>query len=205
MKKFILSLSLIVAFTVDTVYQRTGGQVLAFLGRDGARPRVIGANLKTSSSLALAQSQTTVAPPAPTTPVAVPATVVAEPITSPKPVAAKPTPPAPMVPVRPMPMMPAAPPRGPYRDGTYTGSVADAYYGNVQVQATIQNGFITDVQFLDYPQDRGTSIYINSQATPLLRQEAIQTQNAQVDTVSGATETSGAFRQSLGSALSQAS
>lgn len=95
-------------------------------------------------------------------------------------------------------------PTGLYKDGTYTGSVADAYYGNVQVQVTVQGGAISNVQFLDYPHDRSTSNYINSQATPLLAQEAIQTQNAQVDIVSGATETSLAFRESLASALTQA-
>src|SRR5574337_343823 len=38
-----------------------------------------------------------------------------------------------------------------YRDGQFTGDTADAYWGNVEVQATIQDGKITDVQFLDYP------------------------------------------------------
>lgn len=95
-------------------------------------------------------------------------------------------------------------PIGQYKDGSYTGSVADAYYGYVQVRAVISGGKITDVQFLDYPQDRNTSRYINSQAMPYLTQEAIQVQNANVDTVSGATETSRAFRESLASALSKA-
>lgn len=91
-----------------------------------------------------------------------------------------------------------------YKDGTYTGSVADAFYGNVQVKVVIQAGKITDVQFLDYPHDRGTSIEINTQAMPYLKQEAIQAQSAQVDIVSGATQTSQAFRESLSYALSQA-
>lgn len=91
-----------------------------------------------------------------------------------------------------------------YKDGSYTGSVADAFYGNIQVQAVIQNGKITDVQFLQYPNDRRTSIQINTQAMPYLKQEAIAAQNANVDTISGATDTSMAFRQSFASALSQA-
>lgn len=91
-----------------------------------------------------------------------------------------------------------------YKDGQYTGSVADAYYGNVQVQVTIAGGKLTKVNFLQYPSDRSTSRAINSQAVPYLQQEAIQAQSAQVDTVSGATYTSEAFVQSLGSALSQA-
>ncbi len=91
-----------------------------------------------------------------------------------------------------------------YKDGTYTGSEADAYYGLVQVQAVIQNGKITDVTFLEYPNHRSTSVRINQQAVPWLQQEAIQAQSAQVDLISGATLTSQAFVQSLQSALSAA-
>jgi uncharacterized protein with FMN-binding domain len=93
---------------------------------------------------------------------------------------------------------------GIYTDGTYTGGTADAYYGNIQVQAIIQNGQIADVQFLQYPNDRGTSIRINGAAMPILKSEAISAQNANVDIVSGATDSSQAFIQSLGSALAQA-
>lgn len=91
-----------------------------------------------------------------------------------------------------------------YKDGTYVGSSADAYYGNVQVQVIIKSGRIANVKFMDYPRDRGTSVEINSQAMPMLMTEAMQTQNAQVNGVSGATETSRAFRESLASALTQA-
>jgi uncharacterized protein with FMN-binding domain len=94
--------------------------------------------------------------------------------------------------------------QGLYRDGVYTGGVADAFYGNIQVQATIRGGKITDVVFLQYPNDRNRSIDINSQAMPYLKQEAITAQSANVDIVSGATATSQAFIASLGSALSQA-
>lgn len=93
---------------------------------------------------------------------------------------------------------------GLYRDGTYTGQSADAYYGNVQVQVTVANAQITDVRFLDYPSDRRTSEEINQQAMPYLRAEAIQTQSAPVDSVSGATYTSQAFNESFASALAQA-
>lgn len=99
---------------------------------------------------------------------------------------------------------PTSTPSGRYKNGTYTGNIADAFYGNVQVQVTISGGQIADVQFLQYPNDRSTSRMINSQAMPLLKQEAIQAQSAQVDGVSGATATSGAFIQSLTSALQQA-
>jgi uncharacterized protein with FMN-binding domain len=91
-----------------------------------------------------------------------------------------------------------------FKDGSYTGPVTDAFYGNIQVQTTISGGKITNLVFLDYPKDRSESEEINSQAMPLLKQEAISAQNANVDIVSGATQTSEAFKQSLASALSKA-
>lgn len=91
-----------------------------------------------------------------------------------------------------------------YKNGVYVGDITDAYYGNVQVQATISGGQITDIQFLSYPNDRQRSIMINSMAMPILKSEAIQSQNANVDTVSGATDTSQAFIASLTSALTKA-
>lgn len=88
-----------------------------------------------------------------------------------------------------------------YKDGQYTGTAADAYYGNIQVQATVQGGKLTDVQFLQYPSEQHNSVEINSQAMPLLKQEAIQAQSAHVNTITGATDTSQAFVQSLSAAL----
>ncbi len=94
--------------------------------------------------------------------------------------------------------------QGTYKDGTYTGNTEDAFYGNVQIQVTISNGKITDVQFLQYPNDRRESMQISNYAMPSLKQEAIQAQIANVDIVTGATQTSQAFIDSLTSALSQA-
>ncbi|MGA7608272.1 MAG: FMN-binding protein [Anaerolineales bacterium] len=91
-----------------------------------------------------------------------------------------------------------------YKDGTYTGSTVDVNYGLVEVQATIQNGKIAQVQFLQYPSDRRTSQHINAIAMPYLQQEAIQVQSANVDIVSGATLTSEGFQRSLQSALANA-
>jgi uncharacterized protein with FMN-binding domain len=99
---------------------------------------------------------------------------------------------------------PTATPGALYKNGAYTGSVADAQWGYVQVQATISGGKITDVKWLQYPADRSTSRYINSIADPQLTSEAIQAQSAQVDLVTGATDSSYAFIQSLTDALSQA-
>lgn len=93
---------------------------------------------------------------------------------------------------------------GNYRDGIFTGSLEDAYYGNYQVGAVINNGKITDINFLVYPNDNRTSRSINSQAMVYLKAEAIQIQSAQVDIVSGASSSSEAFIRSLSSALKKA-
>ena len=92
-----------------------------------------------------------------------------------------------------------------FADGTYTGPVTDAYYGLIQIQASIQGGRLTTLKVLKYPNDRRTSININRQALPMLRDEAISAQSANVDIISGATLTSRAFIQSLGGALQKAS
>ncbi len=99
---------------------------------------------------------------------------------------------------------PTPDPSGNYKDGSYVGQVADAQWGLLQVKAIVSNGQISDVQFLQYPSDRSRSVRINSVADPILRTEAIQAQSAQVDIVSGATDSSEAFIQSLSTALSQA-
>jgi uncharacterized protein with FMN-binding domain len=91
-----------------------------------------------------------------------------------------------------------------FRDGVYNGISADAFYGRVEVVATISGGRIIDVTFLDHPKDARTSQEISARAMPILKTEAIAIQKASVDIVSGATETSLAFRESLASALIKA-
>ncbi len=93
---------------------------------------------------------------------------------------------------------------GAYKDGQYTGSVADSIYGNVQVEAIIEGGKLTDVKFLQFPNDRPHSIEVSNQSLPILKQEAIQAQSSKVDVVSGATQTWEAFVITLASALNQA-
>ncbi len=91
-----------------------------------------------------------------------------------------------------------------YADGTYTGPVTDAYYGSMQIQAIVRSGKLAGVRVLQYPNDRGTSIAINSQALPMLQNEVIAAQSARVDIISGATLSSDAFIRSLNGALSKA-
>lgn len=92
-----------------------------------------------------------------------------------------------------------------YQDGEYTGdSVAASRWGHVQVVAVVENGELTDIQFLDYPHSRSHSLRISRVALPYLVNESIQTQSAEVDVISGATPTSLAFIESLQSALDAA-
>jgi uncharacterized protein with FMN-binding domain len=91
-----------------------------------------------------------------------------------------------------------------YKDGTYTGPKVDVYYGIVEVQVNVQNGKISNVNFLQYPNDRRTSVRINNVAMPYLQQEALQAQSAKVNIISGATLTSEGFMMSLDAALKSA-
>ena len=191
MKKFFLSFFVIVVSAGYVVYQYIGGTTVSASTPIAAVPTT---------------HQTTRAPvsteSAPTTPTKIVTTPSPAPTPAPAP---KPTPVTTPVPT-PQPVTPPPPvkPKGQYADGTYTGAAADAYYGNIQVQAVIQGGKLTDVIFLQYPNDRRTSQHINDQAMPYLKSEAIQAQSANVSGVSGASDSSQAFVQSLGDALSQA-
>jgi uncharacterized protein with FMN-binding domain len=89
-------------------------------------------------------------------------------------------------------------------DGTFTGAVIQTRFGPVQVQAVISGGSLSDVVELQTPNDRERSIEINSQAGPILHDEAIQAQSAELDQVSGATITWAAYEQSLQAALDAA-
>jgi len=76
-------------------------------------------------------------------------------------------------------------------------------FGDVQVRVTIDNGRITDVQPLQMPFDRRRSEEITQAVTPILHDEVLQAQSAQIDVISGATYTSDAYEQSLQAALDQ--
>ena len=92
----------------------------------------------------------------------------------------------------------------PYKDGTYTGSVANTQWGAVQVQVQVQSSKITNALVIQYPQERRRSATINQTAVPQLQQEAVQAQSANVKVITGATVTTEGFIQSLKNALSQA-
>jgi len=88
--------------------------------------------------------------------------------------------------------------------GTFSGIVAPTFYGPVQVQITVSNGKITGATALTYPQNSGRDRQINSQAIPLLIQETLQAQSANIQGVGGASYTSQGWYDSLVSALKKA-
>ncbi len=87
---------------------------------------------------------------------------------------------------------------------TVTGSVAQTRWGPVQVRLTMAAGKITNVDVVQYPDGNGRDREINDYALPILTQETLSAQSANIDMVSGATVTSDGYVQSLQSALDQA-
>ena len=87
---------------------------------------------------------------------------------------------------------------------TYTGSVAQTRWGPVQVKITVQGAKITKVTILQQPSGNSRDAEINSRALPILINESLGAQNANVDMVSGATVTSEGYVQSLQAALDEA-
>ena len=89
-------------------------------------------------------------------------------------------------------------------DQIVSGPVVDNRYGPVQVRVTLRSGRIVDVTAVQLPSDRNRSRAISNYAAPILRQEALAAQGAQIDSVSGASYTSDGYAQSLQAALEQA-
>jgi uncharacterized protein with FMN-binding domain len=97
---------------------------------------------------------------------------------------------------------------------TFTGSAAEAdRWGPLQVTILVRKTTttigtkktvkrkITSVRVPLYPNHTDRSIFINDHALPTLVQEALQAQSAHIYVVSGATNSSDAFAQSLQSAI----
>lgn len=91
--------------------------------------------------------------------------------------------------------------RGRATTAVVTGPAVAARYGPVQVQVTTGGGRVTDVRAVQLPDADGESRRINRDAAPLLRAAALTAQDAHIDTVSGASWTSGGYRRSLQAAL----
>ncbi|WP_022899470.1 FMN-binding protein [Humibacter albus] len=84
---------------------------------------------------------------------------------------------------------------------TVTGQTEQTPYGPVQVEVTFTGTKITAIKVLQVPDRRGRDAEIASYAVPQLEQEVLASQSAQVDTVSGATYTSGGYLASVQSAI----
>ena len=86
---------------------------------------------------------------------------------------------------------------------TVTGAAWPTIYGPVQVRITVTGGKVTAVAATEYPEETPRDYQINSFAIPQLNSEALAAGSAKIDTVSGATYTSGGYIGSLQSALDQ--
>lgn len=113
----------------------------------------------------------------------------------------------------PLPLMTGTPPAGTgptvaagthLEDGDYLSDKHQFEWGDLKVKISIHGGQITAVQILQYPDHRSQSLYLSQMAGPILASELIKTQQAQVDIVSSATDTSFAFQDSIANALIKA-
>jgi uncharacterized protein with FMN-binding domain len=87
---------------------------------------------------------------------------------------------------------------------TVTGAAWPTIYGPVQVRITVTGGKVTAVAATEYPEETPRDSQINAFAIPQLNAEALAAGSAKIDTVSGATYTSGGYVGSLQSALDKA-
>jgi uncharacterized protein with FMN-binding domain len=87
-------------------------------------------------------------------------------------------------------------------NGTFTGPSVFVNYGNVQVQITVVNGRITDAVAVKAP--KGKNDRYTNMAVPILKQQTLAAQSANIKGVSGASYTSYGWFTSLQGALTQA-
>ncbi len=85
-----------------------------------------------------------------------------------------------------------------------TGSTVDTRWGPVQVAITVKGNKITAVAVPVYPNGNNRDAEINNYALPVLVQETLSAQSAQIDAVSGASVTSNGYISSLQSAIDAA-
>jgi uncharacterized protein with FMN-binding domain len=81
------------------------------------------------------------------------------------------------------------------------GKAANTAYGPVQVQVLVKNTKIVNVNILVQPQSTVHDLQIGQMAFPQLVSETIKAQSGRIDSVSGATYTSGGYIKSLQSAI----
>ena len=89
-------------------------------------------------------------------------------------------------------------------DGDYVSDKHEFEWGDLKVKISIHAGQIIGVQILQFPDHRSQSLYLSQMAGPILQSELIKTQQAQVDVVSSATDTSYAFQDVVANAITKA-
>jgi uncharacterized protein with FMN-binding domain len=82
-----------------------------------------------------------------------------------------------------------------------TGAAVSTVYGPVQVRVVERARTIVGVSILQHPAETAMDVQIGQYAFPRLVGETLTAQSARIDTVSGATYTSGGYIRSLQSAL----
>jgi uncharacterized protein with FMN-binding domain len=87
---------------------------------------------------------------------------------------------------------------------TVLGSLVTNQYSQLRVKLTVKAGRITNVGFTTFTASDGHSVEIDQPAVPILIQETIAAQSAQIQGVSGATYTTTAYEQSLQAAIDKA-
>ena len=88
------------------------------------------------------------------------------------------------------------------KSGTFTGPAVFVNYGTVQVKITVANGRITDAVAVQAPSGRNDR-YTNM-AVPILKQQTLAAQSANIKGASGASYTSYGWFKSLQGALADA-
>ena len=88
------------------------------------------------------------------------------------------------------------------KSGTFTGPAVFVNYGTVQVKITVSNGKITDAVAVQAPGGRNDR-YTNM-AVPILKQQTLAAQSANIKGASGASYTSYGWYKSLQGALADA-
>ena len=88
------------------------------------------------------------------------------------------------------------------KSGTFTGPSVYVNYGNVQVQITVVNGVITDAKAIKAPS--GKNDRYTNKAVPILKQQTLAAQSANIKGASGASYTSYGWFKSLQGALADA-
>jgi hypothetical protein len=144
-----------------------------------------------SASASSSQSQTSIPTPTPTKTVTSTPTVTA---TQTPVITATPTP-TPTKTATPTPTVKST-------SGTFTGPVVNVSYGNVQVEITVVDGKITDVQALQAPSGRNDRY--TKFALPILKKQTLAAQSTNIQGASGASYTTYGWRKSLQGAIAKA-